>query len=178
MSAGGREGAGMADQSLRVQCGNTDTTVSECGGTQAPRALRRHRPLGTTAAAPASHTVTPSIAVLPRSAGAVHIASIKASECRIPHASRESGTEAKHSSRFSSEAACSDAARDTSTSRACSAAADTGMRDWTGNGPPARRLPGLRSIYTSQTVPTRKTAWTRKTVRTLKTVITWETVLT
>jgi hypothetical protein len=71
--------------------------------------------------------VTSSIEVCPHSTAAVHSASTDASECRIPRASRGSGTDAKHSSRFPPDAASRLAAWAASSARASSAAAGAGM---------------------------------------------------
>ena len=106
------------------------TTVSGCGGTHASRSLRRHPAAASTCCGAAPiQAVTSSTAVCPHSTAAVHSASTDARECRIPRASRGSGTAAKHSSKFPPDAACRLAARAASSPRASSAAAGTRMGD-------------------------------------------------
>ena len=111
--------------------------------------VRRHAdpqriPAGAAAArtscgAACTQAVTSSIAVFPLRTAAVHKASTPGRECRTPCGSRGSGTAAKHSSRFSPDAAVSAAARETIPASASAAAAGTGMPDWTGNGTSRQR---------------------------------------
>ena len=113
----------------------TRTTVSGCGGTQAPSGSRRHPAAARTCRGAALiHAVTSSIAVFPHSTAASDSASTEGRECRIPRGSRGSGTSAKHSSRSPPDASRRLTARQASSPRASPAAAGTGMRNWAGNG--------------------------------------------
>ena len=113
MRAEGQVRAGVVRDPCAPSPVKSRTTVSGCGATGAPSALRlAPAAASTSCGAGCTQAVTSSTAVFPHSTAAVHSASTHGRPCRTPRGSRGSGTAAKHSSRFPPDAAASAAARE------------------------------------------------------------------